>query len=83
MADPKPRPSNAADYSASQAPETQDSAHNSREHDSRAIPGGDPARARAMYGMESLDRGESDTDSLQTDRELREEHAPPSHRGEQ
>ena len=56
MADPKARESGSNDYSASKAPDIQESAHNSREHDYRAIPGGHPSRATAMYGMESLER---------------------------
>lgn len=47
---------NAAGYSSSQAPETQEAARKRREHDYRAIPGGDPSRATAALGMESLDR---------------------------
>jgi hypothetical protein len=51
----KARPSTTSDYSASQSAETQEGAQD-REHDHRAIPGGDPARSTASLGMESLDK---------------------------
>lgn len=54
MAD-QPKPASTTDYSASQAPETQDSAHHEREQDFRAIPGGDPRRSTLAVGMESFD----------------------------
>jgi hypothetical protein len=57
MADPK-HDSRPADYSSSQAPETQEAAHREREHDDRAIPGGDPTRSKLMVGMESVDQDE-------------------------
>lgn len=49
------KPASTTDYSASQAPETQDSARHEPEHDYRAIPGGDPARSTRAVGMESFD----------------------------
>jgi hypothetical protein len=57
MADPK-RDSRPADYSSSQAPETQEAERREREHDDRAIPGGDPSRSNLMVGMESVDQDE-------------------------
>jgi hypothetical protein len=68
MAEPKARPSSTTDYSASQAPDTQDAAHHTREHDHRAIPGGDPARATAALGMESLDLPRASTPPRDTRR---------------
>ncbi len=83
MADPK-RASGPVESSSSQAPDTQDAAQKRREHDYRAIPGGDPARATKALGMESLDRAVTPSTDLGQTRfeEMREEQAPPSRRGQ-
>jgi hypothetical protein len=76
MADPKPD-SRPADYSSSQAPETQDAAHREREHDHRAIPGGHPSRSNLMVGMESVDQ-DGRTAHLAGHPPTRASEAPPA-----
>jgi hypothetical protein len=76
MADPK-RDSRPADYSSSQAPETQEAERREREHDDRAIPGGDPSRSNLMVGMESVDQDER-TARLAGHPRARASQAPPA-----
>jgi hypothetical protein len=83
MAEQHPRP-NPTESSASQAPETQDAARTRPEQDHRAIPGGDPSRATAQLGMESVDRSVTPSTDPGQPRveETRDRQAPPTRHGQ-
>jgi hypothetical protein len=53
------RPDSSTDHLTSQAPGTQDAAHESPGKDQRGIPGGGHNRSTAALGMESLSKDES------------------------